>query len=203
MLILAGLIILTMGAIPWDLQLSLNARRIRIPGDLRRFIQLSEVFAHSLGCAAILGTLLWVDVRNRRKLLLAIGFVVLSAVVANAAKYIIPRHRPHTYGDLWPSSTWETFGSPFTKSWFDESVRSFPSGHTATAVAMAIGLSYVYPRGRFLFFSMAILASLQRLFSGAHFASDILSGLIVTFSLAIAWTWLASRRNSQSSLTDP
>jgi membrane-associated phospholipid phosphatase len=134
---------------------------------------------------------------------LATGFVILSAVVANAAKYIIPRHRPHTLDDLWPSSTWETFGSPFTKSWFDESVRSFPSGHTATAVAMAIGLSYVYPRGRAVFFFMAILASLQRLFSGAHFASDILTGLTITLALGIAWLWLASRKPARQPHQDP
>jgi membrane-associated phospholipid phosphatase len=173
----------------------MGASRLKIPGDLRRMMQFGEVFAHTLGCFIILGSLLWIDVRNRGKLWLASAFVMICGTMANAAKYLIPRHRPYTYTDIFPETSWETFGSPLTKSWLDESIRSFPSGHSATAAAMAIGLSYVYPRGRWLFLSLAILAAAQRLFSGAHYASDILAGVSITFLIAVAWIWLASRQH--------
>jgi len=136
--------------------------------------------------------LLWVDVKNRRRLWKAIVLIAVCGTLANAAKYVIPRNRPRLYGDNWPTSSWDTWGSPFTESYFDEALRSFPSGHTATAVAMAIGLSYVYPRGRVPFFLLALLASFQRFVSGAHYASDILAGLTLAVFIAFSWIWLAS-----------
>lgn len=203
LLILASLLILTLGVMPWDLRVSMNALKLRIPGDLRRLVQFGEVFAHSAGCIVILGSLLWIDVKNRAKLWKAIAFVALCAIVANAAKYFIPRNRPHSYKEMFdytfPPSSWDTFGSPLTKSWFDEALRSFPSGHSATAVAMAIGLTYVYPRGRWVFLTLAVLAMLQRLFSGAHYASDILAGVTITVALAFSWMWLTSRWKARAS----
>jgi membrane-associated phospholipid phosphatase len=202
LLILSGLFILTVGLLPLDLHVSLRVLKIRIPGDLRRLVQFGEVFAHSAGCFVILGSLLWIDVKNRPKLWKAVFFVALCATVANVAKYFIPRSRPHSYRELFeyafPNTSWETFGSPLTESWFDEALRSFPSGHSATAVAMAIGLTYVYPRGRWVFLTLAVLAMLQRLFSGAHYASDILAGVTITVAIAFSWIWLASRKQSRA-----
>lgn len=196
-LVLSGLFILTFGVMPWDVTLSTTALKWKMPGDLRRLMQFGEAFAHTLGCLVILGSLLWIDVKNRIKLWRVVAFVMICAATANAAKYFIPRSRPYTYQEVFPESTWETFGSPLTKSWFDEAVRSFPSGHSATAVAMAIGLSYVYPRGRWLFMSLALLAIAQRLFSAAHYASDLAAGATITCALTFAWIWLASRKHQQ------
>lgn len=193
-LMLAGLFIAMCGVMPWDLTLSMTALRMKIPGDLRRLLQFAEVFAHTLGCAAILGSLVWIDVKNRSKLVRAAAFVCLCGSIANLAKYMIPRTRPYIYEEFLPSTSWETFGSPFTRSWFDESIRSFPSGHSATAAAMAIGLSYAYPRGKWMFLSLALLAIAQRLFSAAHYASDLVAGFTITTAIACAWIWLANRR---------
>jgi membrane-associated phospholipid phosphatase len=190
-------------AMPWDLQISQWVRTKRIPGDLRRFIFLMEIFAHTLGCVMILSTLLWVDQRNRRKLWEAALFVLTCGILANLAKYLIPRRRPNTY-DLedWSwlnperdpevpfASSWDAWGVPLTESWFNESIRSFPSGHTATAIAMAIGLTYVYPRGKHLFLFMASVAAFQRLVAGAHYLSDIMVSIPLTLLVALAWTFL-------------
>jgi len=101
-----------------------------------------EIFAHTLGCILILGTLLWIDDRNRKKLWNASVFILFSGLLANLAKYVIPRNRPSTFDtepwnllnpDRDPEakalSSWDVWGRPFTESWFDESIRSFPSGH--------------------------------------------------------------------------
>jgi membrane-associated phospholipid phosphatase len=146
---------------------------------------------------------LWVDQRNRRKLWEAALFVLTCGILANLAKYLIPRRRPNTY-DLedWSwlnperdpevpfASSWDGWGVPLTESWFNESIRSFPSGHTATAVAMAIGLTYVYPRGKHLFLFMASVAAFQRLVAGAHYLSDIMVSIPLTLLVALAWTFL-------------
>jgi membrane-associated phospholipid phosphatase len=63
-------------------------------------------------------------------------------------------------------------------------VQSFPSAHSATAVGLAIGLSWLYPRGRWLFAAFAGLAILQRLDADAHYCSDVLAGGGVAFVVA-------------------
>lgn len=162
----------------WDLEISRLATSIKIPGDLRKGIHLSEAFAHFSGVVVILGTLLIVDIKNRARLIQACLLVTTSGVVSNAAKYIIPRYRPHSLdqASIPIQSSWETWGVPWSGSWFEEAVRSFPSGHSATAVALAIALSWIYPRGRWVFAVLAFMACLQRLVSGAHFLSDIMAG---------------------------
>ena len=54
-------------------------------------------------------------------------------------------------------------------------IQSFPSGHTATAVGLAFGLAWLYPRGRWLFAVFALLAAAQRVGSSAHYVSDTLA----------------------------
>lgn len=170
-----------------DLEISNFATSIKIPGDLRKAIHLSEAFAHFSGVVVILGALLLIDLNHRALLWRVCQFVTLSGVLANAAKYIIPRFRPHSLESApFPIETsWDTWGVPWSESWFDGSLRSFPSGHSATAVALAIGLSYVYPRGSWVFILLATMACLQRLVSGAHFLSDIAAGVCIAFL-----TWL-------------
>ena len=137
-------------------------------------------------------------------------FVLVCGILANLAKYVIPRNRPSTFdSEPWnllnpdrdpqskAISSWEIWGKPFTQSWFDESVRSFPSGHAATAVAMAIGLTYVYPKGKPLFLLMASLAALQRLVVGAHYLSDILVSFSLTMLVAFAWGTLPDSLEEQ------
>jgi undecaprenyl-diphosphatase len=55
-------------------------------------------------------------------------------------------------------------------------MQAFPSAHTATAFGLAIGLTWLYPRGRWLFATFAVLVACQRIQSGAHFLSDTFFG---------------------------
>ena len=78
--------------------------------------------------------------------------------------------------------------------------QSFPSGHTATAVGLAIALCWLYPQGCRLFAGLAVLVALQRIHSGAHFLSDTLvsAGLavalaVVLFHFAPVGRWFADR----------
>lgn len=52
--------------------------------------------------------------------------------------------------------------------------RGFPSGHTATAVALALILSQLFPRWRFLFIFVAVLVGVSRLALDKHWLADIL-----------------------------
>jgi len=174
----------------WDLEISQSVQKIKIPGDFRKAIGLTEAFGHSSGGIVIFSTLLWIDIKNRLQLWRAVLFTLICGLAANAAKLFVPRVRPHSLdqAEYEIASGWQTWGVPWTGSWFEEQFRSFPSGHSATAVALAIGLTHVYPRGKWIFATIAAFACFQRLESSAHFLSDIMGGVVITMMLSI-WYW--------------
>lgn len=181
----------------WDLEISQLVQKVKIPGDFSKAIGLSETFGHSSGGIVLFTTLLWIDVKNRPKLWRSAFFTLICGIAANAAKLFIPRYRPHSVdqSELEIASSWQTWGTPWTGSWFEEEFRSFPSGHSATAVALAIGLTQVYPRGKWIFASLAAAACLQRLVSNAHFLSDIMGGIVITLVISL-WYWKVPSRSS-------
>lgn len=170
-----------------------------LPGDLAKAIELSEAFAHGFGAAAILGTVLLVAEDRRRLVWIGITITVLSGVSANLAKAGFVRIRPHSVGSIVVDESQVIADAEVVAaSFWDARQRSFPSGHSATAWGLAIALSLIFPRGKYLFSSLAVLASLQRVVSGAHFPSDVFAGAAIAFLCAgcvIAW---ASRRASLS-----
>ncbi len=173
----------------WDLEISQFVEKIKIRGDLRKAIGLSESFAHFSGCIVIFVSLIWIDSKNQKKLGFAALFTLICGIASNSAKMVIPRYRPHSLdqSEIAIDSSWQTWGLPWTGSWADEQVRSFPSGHAATAVAMAIGLTQVYPRGKWIFTAIAATACLQRLESQAHFLSDIMGGVAITLIISLCY----------------
>ena len=61
----------------------------------------------------------------------------------------------------------------------DSGLQSFPSAHTATAAGLAMGLAWLFPRGRWMFSALAALVACQRVVVGAHFPSDTMVGAAV------------------------
>jgi membrane-associated phospholipid phosphatase len=97
-----------------------------------------------------------------------------SGLAANACKLLIARVRPHSFSfDGGAADTfygwlpWLTTGSEY---------QGFPSAHMATAAGLAMGLAWLYPRGRLLFLFLAVSAGGQRIVSGDHFVSDVFWG---------------------------
>ena len=112
------------------------------------------------------------------------AFVFLAVagggIVDSLAKNIIGRARP----ELLQTDGAFTF-RPFA---FHADFASFPSGHSATAGAMAMSLALVFPRLRPLFIPVGVLICLSRQWVGAHWASDTLMGWGVGVAFAL---WLA------------
>lgn len=144
-----------------------------LPGDLRKIVELSEVFAHGMGVGIILVTL-WVLDRDRRLHTPRVALLAfLSGILADVCKLFVTRYRPRAF-DLNSAAADSFVGIPGNAGLSE--IQSFPSGHTATAVGLALALGSLYPRGRVLFAMLAVLAASQRILSDAHFLSDTLAG---------------------------
>jgi membrane-associated phospholipid phosphatase len=151
------------------------------PGSLGKLFDLSEVFGHGLGVAMIVLAMHQLDRRRRWALPRVVAGILAAGLSADVVKFLVARTRPSVFLQDFPAggSVWATFFGwlPGTGEGF--AGQSFPSGHVATAVGLAIGLGWLYPHGRVLLAALVVLVACQRMHAGAHFASDVLSGAAI------------------------
>lgn len=108
--------------------------------------------------------------------------VAFSGITANIIKAIIGRGRPK----LLDQSGFTGF-DPFT---LNANFHSFPSGHSNTAVALALGLSLMIPRWRAGLFMAAGVVCFSRVAVNAHYVTDVIGGA----ALAVPTTlWVRQR----------
>ena len=62
--------------------------------------------------------------------------------------------------------------------------QSFPSGHAADAVAGACAVSLLWPKRRRLWWALAALICLSRLYLGVHYPTDVAGGALVGWGCA-------------------
>lgn len=92
-----------------------------------------------------------------------------AAVVTWGGKVGVGRARP------WSGHDASTFVGPT----FDGRYHSFPSGHTASAFALATVLAERYPNWAPVWYGLATCVGLARISAGAHWPSDVLAGAVV------------------------
>lgn len=107
--------------------------------------------------------------------------VAISGIVANLSKYVIGRARPKLFADT------GSFSFDFMSG--DYSWASFPSGHATTAMALGLSLALLFPRLRWMFLVLGFWIAVSRLFTGAHYPSDVLAGGL----LGALTAWLIAR----------
>ncbi len=168
---------------PWDFILSDWLSLEYLPGDLARCIELSEFFAHGFGIAVILITAWLLDPASRGRLRRVVAAMILTTMVIHVIKFSVVRVRPVELRDrgmvvqssfLLADDADEQ--SRIRDEWIDTALQSFPSGHSGAAAALAVGLAFLYPRGRWWFLILANLACFQRVAVFAHWPSDVLVG---------------------------
>ncbi len=151
-----------------------------LPGDFTKAIMISEAFAHTFGVAMILLGVWLLDPAGRSRFPVLIASTIGTGPPAHLLKRLVGRSRPAAWD--FSGSIGETFigWAPWrfrgVEALGDASIQSFPSAHTALAVALAWGLAWSYPRGRCYFAVLATLAGLQRIVAGAHYLSDVMFG---------------------------
>jgi membrane-associated phospholipid phosphatase len=104
-----------------------------------------------------------------------IGFVFVSVagagLIANLTKNILGRARPKLYDSVGPLD--------FQMFAFDPDYASLPSGHATNIFALATVIVILWPRARVVVYTIAAWIAASRVFIGAHYFMDALTGAML------------------------
>lgn len=165
--------------------------KVHVGGDLATTMRL----ATELGVAylyiflGILGVLLptvfiGIGVREHVKLraiivrqysLFLLASLALSGLIVNVMKFFFGRIRPRY---LFSEGAYG-----FSPLRFLHGADSFPSGHSQTAFAVAVVLSFISPQHTKKFIAVAILVAISRVVMTNHYLSDVLIGSYIGFAV--------------------
>jgi membrane-associated phospholipid phosphatase len=138
---------------------------------------------------AIMISIYVLDPARRGKLWHLAACFLAAGLTADLIKLQVWRTRPRAYweehlsGSTFLGSIWTSDRLDWS-SLLNHTHHSFPSAHTAVAVAVAMSLSRLYPLGRYWFMFLAGLCAMNRIDGGAHFASDVCWGAAVGYLIA-------------------
>ena len=183
---------------PADVSVALWAKSSHPPKDLMQYLNLAEVFGHGIGVTMIMiGTfcldrsiqfpsirwpaICWPTFQPTTKKKFGarmLGGLMFGPLAVLLIKQLVDRSRPRATNFELVTSVFDTFGtvSLVAGPRGSSDLNSFPSGHSATAAALATVLIWKYPQARLFFLLVAISACLQRIFSMAHYPSDVCIG---------------------------
>jgi len=185
--------LLTLPALLIDRQLAAWIAALDKDSSLMRVVDLFQFPGSFLILLGIGAVILVLDRQARRKLLRLAAALVAAEIVTGVLKAIFSRQRPSGFdfdqgiGSSFPGFFHSLMQDNQGVSLLERSLGGFPSGHVTCAVVAAIGLGWLYPRGRWLFLAIPPLVALQRLAFEHHFLSDLCAaaavGSLVTASL--------------------
>lgn len=97
--------------------------------------------------------------------------VALSGIIADIVKILVARLRPSM---LFEHDVYGLVGFKLGAQF-----NSLPSGHSATAFALAIGFTLLFPRYKYLYLFIAFLVASSRVILTFHYLSDVLIGSLI------------------------
>jgi len=146
-----------------------------ITGDLKEYIKLFSKSGEAIYPIIILVFIFLISYKRYRfyeKLsLFLLSSIALSGIITDIIKFVVARYRPpmlfdkNLYG-------FKGFDIGFL-------VNSFPSGHSATAFSVGVGLMLIFPKYKYLFLLFAFLVAFSRILLSVHFLSDVLIGSLI------------------------
>jgi membrane-associated phospholipid phosphatase len=113
----------------------------------------------------------------KRYALLVFWAVALSGIAVNILKIIFARCRPEMlFGQSLYGFDWFHLGSSYA---------SFPSGHSTTVFSAFMVFVFIWPRYKYIFYTLAVLIAFSRVAVGAHYPSDVVAGALLGTVTAI------------------
>ena len=132
--------------------------------------------------------------RNAARAAFIFASVAASGLLVDLIKVIVGRARPKLlFRDQLYGFTWH--GGAGADYW------SFPSGHCATAAAMATTLTLLWPRWWPIYWLGALLIFASRLVITAHYPSDVIGGAFI--GVATVWAIRAGFERARLPLSAP
>jgi undecaprenyl-diphosphatase len=152
--------------------------------------RLSAAADHSKISFAVAGVLAARPGRARRAALLGVAAVGVASATANLlGKRLVRRPRPHRAAD----SPFPGRHVPMPQS------ASFPSGHTASAVAFAAAVGPAFPAATVPLGLLACAVGYSRVHTGVHYPGDVIAGAVLGTGAAAAVA-VAARRSGLGEL---
>jgi len=166
----AVLMVLESRGLPTTLGLSFK-------GDIKRESRWLAQYGQFV-CTAVAAALVWqLDPHRRAMVVPLVLAVVLSSIFATLIKRLVSRVRPGR-----PNA-----GKFLGPSWSHANFReSFPSSHSASAVALTVVLAVLYPAAAATFWVLALVCAALRYVLDSHWPSDVLGGIALGYGIAYA-----------------
>ncbi len=176
-LLLAALLAVFYGLLQLDVPLARFLRSVHVAW-LDELNRVGNRLGSGIVLVAISGTLLALGLARHSLTLRQAGWHALLAHAAagltvQVLKHLIGRPRPRLlhaggfqFGPLWGPS-------------LETGLDSFPSGHTAASVAVAVALARRFPAAAPLFYAAAGFVATTRIIAGSHFPTDVLAGVTI------------------------
>jgi len=150
-------------------------------GDVKRESRFLAQWGQ-LVCTALVTLLVaQLDPSRQRKGLIVptVVGVMVATTLAMLIKRTVGRVRPGR------SDSGKFLGPSFKHANFRE---SFPSSHSACAIALSAGLAWMYPSAAVTFWGLAMVCAGLRYLLDAHWPSDVLGGLALGYGCAgLSW----------------
>jgi membrane-associated phospholipid phosphatase len=144
-------------------------------GDVKRETRWLAQYGQAV-CTAVAAVLVWRLDPSRAGGWLVVGApVLIVSLVAMLLKRLLGRVRPRR------ENAGKFVGPTLSHANFRE---SFPSSHSASALALSVSLSMLYPRGAVVFWALALICAVLRYIMDAHWPSDVLGGLALGYGLS-------------------
>lgn len=171
--VLAGLLVPCALLVALELQGVKTTLSLEFRGDIKRESRFIAQYGQSV-CAPLAALLVWQldPVSPGRRALTVLIATAVASLSAGVLKRLFGRSRPNReqagrfLGFSWKHANWR---------------ESFPSSHSACAVAMTLPLAHFYPAAAITFWVLAGLCALLRYVLDAHWPSDVLAGVALGY----------------------
>lgn len=130
----------------------------------------STFYLIGFALATLLLRFYWKETTWANRSLFLFASVAVSGIVVDIIKVIAGRFRP--------SELFEKGLYGFDFFHLDRALTSFPSGHTTTAFALAVAITYLWPRLSLIGWLFALSVGISRIAITAHYPSDVLGGAL-------------------------